>query len=68
MFPIYGALHVVPMILFKWKTFFDHPVRMLVKAMGGTMRSSAFLGVFVVIYQSASSSTLPFTRIRCCFA
>ena len=53
MFPIYGALHVVPMVLFKRKLFFRQPFGMLFRAILGTMRSSAFLGVFVIIYQSA---------------
>ena len=53
MLPIYGALHFIPAVLFKWKTFVQDPGKMLLKATTGSMRSSAFLGVFVVIYQSA---------------
>ena len=53
MLPIYGALHFIPAVLFKWKTFIQDPGKMLLKATTGSMRSSAFLGVFVVIYQSA---------------
>lgn len=52
MFPIYGALHLVPPILFKWKHFLEDPWRVITRAGVGTARSSAFLGVFVVIYQS----------------
>ncbi|PPR04651.1 hypothetical protein CVT24_011869 [Panaeolus cyanescens] len=52
MLPIYGALHFVPAVLFKRKTFMEDPVKMLIKAGLGSMRSSAFLGVFVVIYQT----------------
>ena len=52
MFPIYGALHLVPPVLFKWKHFLQHPSNVLIRAALGTARSSAFLGVFVVIYQS----------------
>ncbi|KAL5487505.1 hypothetical protein ACEPAI_5613 [Sanghuangporus weigelae] len=52
MFPIYGALHLVPAVLFKWKRFLDDPSRVLIRAGLGTARSSAFLGVFVVIYQT----------------
>ena len=51
MFPIYGALHLIPMVLFKRNTVMKDPAHMLVRAGWGTARSSAFLGVFVVIYQ-----------------
>lgn len=53
MFPIYGALHLVPAVMFKRKTFFEEPWKMLGRAVMGTVRSSAFLGVFVAIYQGA---------------
>lgn len=52
MLPIYGALHLIPMVLFKRNAFTENPWRMLLRAGWGTTRSSAFLGVFVVIYQS----------------
>jgi len=52
MFPIYGALHVIPMVLFKRKTFAKEPFTMLLKSLKGTVRSSTFLSVFVFIYQS----------------
>jgi len=52
MLPIYGALHFVPAVLFKWKAFTQDPGRVLVKSGLGSLRSSAFLGVFVVIYQT----------------
>ncbi|GLB34301.1 putative peroxisome organization [Lyophyllum shimeji] len=52
MLPIYGALHFVPAVLFKRKAFMQDPGKMLVRASLGSMRSSAFLGVFVVIYQT----------------
>ena len=51
MFPIYGALHLIPMVLFKRNTVMKDPAHMLVRAGWGTARSSAFLGVFVVIFQ-----------------
>jgi hypothetical protein len=53
MLPIYGALHFIPAVLFKRKAFMEDPAKVLFKATTGSMRSSAFLGVFVVIYQSA---------------
>ncbi|KAF8806205.1 hypothetical protein BYT27DRAFT_7243013 [Phlegmacium glaucopus] len=52
MLPIYGALHFVPAVLFKWKAFMQDPGKVLVKAGVGSLRSSAFLGVFVIIYQT----------------
>ncbi|KAL1746259.1 hypothetical protein HDZ31DRAFT_81373 [Schizophyllum fasciatum] len=50
--PVYTALHFIPMVLFKRKAFMKDPSRMLGRASIGTLRSSAFLGAFVVIYQS----------------
>lgn len=52
MLPIYGALHFIPMMLFKRKGFIQEPLKMLLRAGWGTTRSAAFLGTFVVIYQS----------------
>lgn len=51
-FPIYGALHFIPMLLFKRHQFLKEPLRMFLKAMSGTARSSTFLGMFVITYQS----------------
>lgn len=51
MLPVYGALHLVPAVLFKWKIFVKNPWHVLARAALGTARSSAFLGVFVAIYQ-----------------
>ncbi|ELU45341.1 hypothetical protein AG1IA_00624 [Rhizoctonia solani AG-1 IA] len=47
MVPIYGALHFIPMILFKQSEFMKQPLKMLKRSAYGTARSSAFLGVFV---------------------
>jgi len=52
MFPIYGALHLVPAILFKRKVFWQDPWKVIIRAALGTTRSSTFLGIFVVIYQT----------------
>jgi hypothetical protein len=52
MFPIYGALHFVPALLFKRKDWIRDPPAMLWRNLLGTARSSTFLGIFVVIYQS----------------
>ena len=51
MVPIYGALHLIPLVLFRRKSFAQDPLRVLLRAALGTSRSSAFLGVFVLIYQ-----------------
>ncbi|KIJ69733.1 hypothetical protein HYDPIDRAFT_142266 [Hydnomerulius pinastri MD-312] len=51
-FPIYGALHFIPTILFKRKSFLEKPLRMLMRAGWGTIRSSMFLATFIATYQS----------------
>ena len=51
MLPIYGALHLVPNVLFKRENFKRNPGKVLMKAIWGAARSSSFLGVLVVIYQ-----------------
>ena len=61
MLPIYGVLHLIPLVLFRRKKFARDLLRMLLCAALGTSRSSAFLGAFVVIYQCASPSPLSST-------
>lgn len=51
--PIYGALHFIPMLLFKRGTVLREPARMLLRAGFGTVRSASFFGMCVMIYQSA---------------
>jgi hypothetical protein len=51
-FPIYGALHFVPMMLFKRHAFFKSPSHMVGRASWAAIRSSAFLAAFTAIYQS----------------
>jgi hypothetical protein len=50
--PIYGALHFVPLLFFKRAAFTRAPAHMALRAAWGTARSTAFLSVAVVIYQS----------------
>jgi len=50
--PVYGALHFIPSISFKWKKSLKDPSSVIVRASLGSIRSLAFLEVFVVIYQS----------------
>ena len=56
--PVYGALHFIPPILFKWTNFLKDPGSVIMRAGLGSMRSSAFLGVFVVIFQSMSAPSI----------
>jgi len=49
--PIYGALHFVPMLLFKRAAFVRAPRAMALRAGWGTLRSASFLGAFIAIYQ-----------------
>jgi len=63
MLPIYGALHLVPAVLFKWGGFLRNPGRVVVRAGLGTARSSAFLGVFIVVYQSLFCYKNKFHRV-----
>ncbi|KAJ8596130.1 hypothetical protein M405DRAFT_856691 [Rhizopogon salebrosus TDB-379] len=51
-FQIYGALHFVPMMLFKRHAFFKSPSHMVGRASWATIRSSAFLAAFIAIHQS----------------
>jgi hypothetical protein len=51
--PIYTALHFIPMLLFKRGVVAKRPLPMLLKAAFGSARSSAFLGTYVLIYQTA---------------
>jgi hypothetical protein len=50
MFPVYGALHFVPSLLFKYRAWINQPKVMAIRAITGTARSSSFLGAFVMIY------------------
>ncbi|EJD53160.1 hypothetical protein AURDEDRAFT_180722 [Auricularia subglabra TFB-10046 SS5] len=51
MVPIYGALHLIPTILFKRHVFFKKPAPLIGQSLLNTMRSSTFLAVFVIIFQ-----------------
>lgn len=49
--PVYGALHFVPLLLFKRAAFARAPAHMVLRAAWGTARSTAFLAVAVAVYQ-----------------
>ncbi|KAJ7214719.1 hypothetical protein B0H12DRAFT_1155024 [Mycena haematopus] len=51
MLPIYTALHFVPSLLLRWRTLRTDPVSFLTRVSVGSLRSSAFLGAFVIICQ-----------------
>ncbi|KAJ7785369.1 hypothetical protein DFH07DRAFT_8600 [Mycena maculata] len=52
MFPIYSALHVLPTLLFRFRVVRADPAGFVARAGTGGLRSSAFLGAFVIICQS----------------
>ncbi|KAG8893096.1 hypothetical protein FRC00_011041 [Tulasnella sp. 408] len=45
--PVYGALYLIPAILFKRKALFKQPLHSALRIIIGTVRSSTFIGVFV---------------------
>ncbi|KAJ8660468.1 hypothetical protein O0I10_003926 [Lichtheimia ornata] len=51
MFPVYGTLHFVPMLLLRTKHLRKDPKGMLAKTSLATLKSCAFLGLFVMLYQ-----------------
>ncbi|KAI9491182.1 hypothetical protein BDB00DRAFT_767539 [Zychaea mexicana] len=51
MFPVYGTLHLVPMLVFRFKQFSKMPLSMLSKTVLGTAKSCAFMALFVTLYQ-----------------
>ncbi|KAG9012625.1 hypothetical protein FRB90_006568 [Tulasnella sp. 427] len=50
--PAYGALYLIPAILFKRKALLKQPLRSALRIIFGTVRSSTFIGVFVGILQA----------------
>lgn len=52
-FPVYGALHFVPLLLFRRARFVKDPLNMFIRTLWGSSRSSAFLGAFVAIYEGS---------------
>lgn len=51
MLPVYSALHTIPPILFRSKSFRAHPTKILLKSFFGTLRSCSFLATFVMLFQ-----------------
>ncbi|CEH17343.1 Uncharacterized conserved protein [Ceraceosorus bombacis] len=50
--PVYATLHFVPAIFLRMGAFRKDPWRILSRAAFGSLRSSSFLGVFVIIFQT----------------
>ncbi|KAJ3217970.1 ATP-binding cassette, sub-B (MDR TAP), member 8, partial [Clydaea vesicula] len=51
-FPVYASLNIVPLVIFRGKSFVKSPVASLVRAVKSSTQSSFFLAVFVVVYMS----------------
>lgn len=52
MLPVYSALHIIPMLVFRHHQVAKYPGKMAFKALWGITRSCSFLGLFVVINQT----------------
>ncbi|KAN0061441.1 hypothetical protein ACQY0O_006288 [Thecaphora frezii] len=50
--PVYLTLYFVPAMFLRPSSFLKDPVRTFLRSLFGSVRSSSFLGVFVVIYQT----------------
>lgn len=50
--PVYLTLHFVPAIFLRPGRFLKDPVNVLLRSLRGSVRSSSFLGVFVIIFQT----------------
>ncbi|KAI1303392.1 hypothetical protein EDD11_005355 [Mortierella claussenii] len=50
--PVYAALNFVPLLVLRMKRLLANPLNVLSRTSFNTLRSSVFLAVFVVVYQS----------------
>ncbi len=50
--PVYLTLHFVPAIFLRPGKFLKNPVDATIRSLRGSLRSSSFLGVFVIIFQT----------------
>ncbi|CAO1623830.1 unnamed protein product [Parajaminaea phylloscopi] len=50
--PVYLTLHFVPALFLRTGSFLKNPVRVILRSIFGSVRSSSFLGVFVIIFQT----------------
>ncbi|PWN94424.1 hypothetical protein FA10DRAFT_291704 [Acaromyces ingoldii] len=50
--PVYATLHFVPAVFLRMRAFRKDPIRVFLRSLFGSVRSSSFLGVFVIIFQT----------------
>lgn len=50
--PVYLTLHFVPAVFLRTGSFLKDPVRVFLRSLFGSVRSSSFLGFFVIIFQT----------------
>ncbi|CAO1639222.1 unnamed protein product [Sympodiomycopsis kandeliae] len=50
--PVYMTLHFVPAVFLRTGAFLRNPVKVFSRSLFGSVRSSSFLGVFVIIFQT----------------
>ncbi|MCO5589663.1 hypothetical protein L7F22_043631 [Adiantum nelumboides] len=50
--PVYMTLHFVPAIFLRMRAFRKDPLRVFLRSLFGSVRSSSFLGAFVIIFQT----------------
>lgn len=50
--PVYMTLHFVPAVFLRMRAFRKDPVRVFLRSLFGSVRSSSFLGMFVIIFQT----------------
>lgn len=50
--PVYMTLHFVPAVFLRMRSFRKDPIRVFLRSLFGSVRSSSFLGVFVIIFQT----------------
>jgi hypothetical protein len=50
--PVYTTLHFVPAVFLRMRAFRKDPIKVFLRSLFGSIRSSSFLGVFVIIFQT----------------
>jgi hypothetical protein len=50
--PVYMTLHFVPAVFLRMRAFKKDPIRVFLRSLFGSIRSSSFLGMFVIIFQT----------------
>ncbi|UZJ51618.1 hypothetical protein CBS101457_000938 [Exobasidium rhododendri] len=50
--PVYMTLHFVPAVFLRMRSFKKDPARVFLRSLFGSIRSSSFLGLFVIIFQT----------------